>query len=106
LVAVLSNSSDGLTSRGIIIEIPLKPRKKMISLRIDEEALLALDKFTAICGEYSRTLFITKIIEAVAKGLKESNYKATILELNFILDGSNDNPSRVRIVIPLKSGEK
>jgi hypothetical protein len=51
-------------------------------------------------------LFITKIIEAVAKGLKESNYKATKLELNFILDGSNDNPSGVRIVIPLKSGEK
>lgn len=106
MVAVLSNSSNDLSTRGIVIEIPLKPRKKMISLRIDEEALIVLDRFTAIYGEYSRTLLITKVIEALAKGLKETDYKACKLQLNFIVEESNGSSNKVSIVIPLRSREK
>jgi hypothetical protein len=89
---------------GIIIELPLKPRKKMVSIRVDEDVLITLDKYTAINGEVSRTLLLTKVVEAIAKGLKETNYNASRLELKFVVDDTNGGiKSEVNIVIPLKA---
>lgn len=72
----------------------------MISLRVDEEALNAIDKFVTFTGEYSRTLLVTKIIEAVAEGLKRTGYNAVSLELKFSVNSVKDSP--VSIVIPLR----
>jgi hypothetical protein len=84
--------------------MPLKPRKRTISLRLDEESLCAIDKFTVMSGEISRTLLITRVVEALAKGLKETNYKATKLELRFIVTSTgNEVEKEVSIDIPLKS---
>jgi hypothetical protein len=106
LTAITGNHSDYQRPRGVIIEIPLKPRKKTISLRLDEESLYAIDKFTVMSGEISRTLLITRVVEALAKGLKETNYKATKLELRFIVTSSgNEVEKEVNIVISLKSSE-
>jgi hypothetical protein len=105
--ADISNVSNDSRMRGIIIELPLKPRKKMVSLRLDEDVLIVLDKFTAINGEVSRTLLLTKVVEALAKGLKETNYSASRLELKFVVDDANGGiKSEVNIVIPLKARVK
>jgi len=105
--ADISNASNDSRMRGIIIELPLKPRKKMVSLRLDEDVLIILDRFTAINGEVSRTLLLTKVVEALAKGLKETNYNASRLELKFVVDGANGGiKSEVNIVIPLKTRVK
>lgn len=106
MVTILNDSSNKIATRGIFIEIPLKPRKKMISLRIDEEALLALDKFITATGEYTRTLLITKVIEALAKGLKETNYNASRLELRFFYENSSGISENISIVIPLRSSKR
>ncbi|MEM4481479.1 MAG: hypothetical protein QXK88_00500 [Desulfurococcaceae archaeon] len=95
-----SGADDRITIRGTIIEIPLKPRKRMISLRLDEDALIAIDKFVMSTGEYSRTLLMTKIIEALAEGLKRTGYSAVSLELKFTVN-SNKGES-LSIVIPLR----
>lgn len=86
-------------SRGIIIEIPLKPRKKVISLRIDEDALTTIDKFVARTGEFSRTLIITKLVEAFAEALKNANYNAVQVTIRVV---SGNSPSFIEVVIPLK----
>lgn len=102
-VKVLSYAGDNeetQTRRGMIIEIPLKPKKKMISLRIDEEALTAIDKFVARSGEYSRTLIITKLIEAFAEALKRVNYNAVQVNIRVLSNNSHDI---VEVVIPLRS---
>jgi DNA helicase TIP49 (TBP-interacting protein) len=104
LATTTGNHSNYQRPRGIIIEIPLKPRKRTISLRLDEESLCAIDKFTVMSGEISRTLLITRVVEALAKGLKETNYKATKLELRFIVNSpGNEVEKEVSIVISLKS---
>lgn len=95
-----TNDEEQQLPRGIIIEIPLKPRKKMISLRVDEEALSTIDKFVARTGEYSRTLIITKLIEAFAEALKRVNYNATHVSIKVV---SNNSFNTVEIVIPLKT---
>lgn len=99
---ILSDLGEGQAHRGIIIEIPLKPRKRVISLRLDEEALNAIDKFVALTGEYSRTLLMTKVIEALAEGLKRTGYHTINLELRFQTDIQSENKV-VSIIIPLKS---
>ncbi|MEM4717301.1 MAG: hypothetical protein QXE81_00890 [Desulfurococcaceae archaeon] len=106
MVTILNDSSNKISTRGIFIEIPLKPHKKMISIRIDEEALLALDKFITATGEYTRTLLITKVIEALAKGLKETNYSAFKLELKFFYENPSGTNENVSIIIPLRSGKR
>ena len=104
LTTTTGNRGDYQRPRGVIIEIPLKPRKRTISLRLDEESLCAIDKFTVMSGEISRTLLITRVVEALAKGLKETNYRATKLELRFIVTSTgNEVEKEVSIVIPLKS---
>lgn len=87
-------------TRGVIIEIPLKPKKRMISLRIDEEALVAIDKFVARTGEFSRTLIITKLVEAFAEALKNANYNAVQVNIRVV---SGNSPGFVEVVIPLKT---
>lgn len=102
--ANITNASNNSKMHGIIIELPLKPRKKMVSIRVDEDVLITLDKYTAINGEVSRTLLLTKVVEAIAKGLKETNYNASRLELKFVVDDTNGGiKSEVNIVIPLKA---
>ena len=97
------NAASKQPSKGLIIEIPLKPRKRMISLRIDEDSLLAIDKFIALTGEYSRTLFITKVIEALAEGLRRTDYNAASLELKFISKNPmGEENTVISIVIPLR----
>lgn len=103
MTAILSNGSNRPPYNSIVIEIPLKPRKKVITLRIDEETLFILDKFIAYTGEYSRTLLLKKVIEALAKGLRESGYKANKLEMKFQVGNSNGNDNYVSIVIPLRN---
>ena len=98
----MSINSSNVFVKGTIIEIPLRPRKRMISLRINEDSLVAIDKFVALTGEYSRTLLITKIIEALAEGLKRSDFDSSALELRFHINESKNN-STISIVIPLKS---
>lgn len=106
-IANITNASNDSRMRGIIIELPLKPRKKMVSIRVDEDVLISLDRFTAINGEVSRTLLLTKVVEALAKGLKETNYNASRLELKFVVDDTNGGiKSEVNIVIPLKTRVK
>ncbi|MEM4757009.1 MAG: hypothetical protein QW254_03100, partial [Desulfurococcaceae archaeon] len=56
-----------------IIEIPLKPRKRMISLRINEDDLAVIDRFVASSCTVSRTLLLTRLIEAFAEGLRRAN---------------------------------
>lgn len=101
---MLSNNDDEIPTptKGIVIEIPLKPRKKMISLRIDEEALIAIDKFVARSGDYSRTLILTRLIEAFAEGLRRLNYNASKVQIKVVSENSFDS---VEIVIPLKSSK-
>ncbi|MEM0506817.1 MAG: hypothetical protein QXW58_06145 [Thermosphaera sp.] len=60
------------SSRTFIVEIPLKSKKRVVSLRIDEDALAIIDKFVAKKGVGSRTLLISRLIEALAEGLKEN----------------------------------
>lgn len=103
MTAILSDGNSVSPPGSIIIELPLKPKKKMISLRLDEETLFILDKFIAYTGEYTRTLLIKKVVEALAKGLRESGYRASKLELRFIISNSNGDNSHVSIVIPLKN---
>ncbi|MEM1849501.1 MAG: hypothetical protein QXD40_00100 [Desulfurococcaceae archaeon] len=103
LTTLFDSSINRSTTRGIIIEIPLKPRKRMISLRIDEDALMAVDKFVALTGEYSRTLLITKVIEALAEGLRRTGYNATSLELKFTAKNPvSGEDTIISIVLPLK----
>ena len=101
--AVISYSSNS-AMRGIIIELPLKPRKKTISLRLDEDVLAVLDMFATLNAEVSRTLLMTKIVEALAKGIKESNYNAYKLELKFYVENpETGGEEAISVVIPLKS---
>ncbi|ADG90783.1 hypothetical protein [Thermosphaera aggregans] len=55
-----------------IIEIPLKSKKRIVSLRVDEDALAVIDRFVARKGVGSRTLLISRLVEALAEGLKEN----------------------------------
>ncbi|WP_448577272.1 hypothetical protein [Thermosphaera sp.] len=59
-------------SKTFIIEIPLKSKKRVVSLRVDEDALAVIDKFVAKRGFGSRTLLISRLVEALAEGLKEN----------------------------------
>lgn len=106
MAEVLSDSANKLSTKGIVIEIPLKPKKRMISLRINEEALATIDKFVALTGEYSRTLLITKVIEALAEGLRRTGLTASSLELRFTVKSPDKNEGEskvISVVIPLKS---
>ncbi|MGC8982174.1 MAG: hypothetical protein ACP5KA_00230 [Desulfurococcaceae archaeon] len=87
-------------SKGIIIEIPLRPRKRMISLRVDEGALASIDKFVAMTGEYSRTLVLTRLIEGLAEGLRRVNYNASSISIKLV-PGNGGDP--IEVVITLKS---
>jgi hypothetical protein len=60
------------SSKPYIIEIPLKSKKRIVSLRVDEDALAVIDRFVARKGVGSRTLLISKLVEALAEGLKEN----------------------------------
>jgi len=66
------NSSSYEPSKPTIIEIPLKSKKRIVSLRVDEDALAVIDRFVARKGVGSRTLLISRLVEALAEGLKEN----------------------------------
>jgi len=65
-------SSSYESSKPYVIEIPLKSKKRIVSLRVDEDALAVIDRFVARKGVGSRTLLISKLVEALAEGLKEN----------------------------------
>jgi len=102
IVTSTASSEEPLIYRGNIIEIPLKPRKKMISLRLNEEDLLVIDKFVAKHGEYSRTLILTKLIEAFAEGLRRTGYCASSIWLVFTVEEGGEK-REVSVVLSLKS---
>lgn len=62
--------SDAEALERTYIEIPLKSRKRVVSLRVDESALLTIDRYVASRGIGSRTLLISRIVEGLAKGLE------------------------------------
>ncbi|MGB9827064.1 hypothetical protein IMZ38_05025 [Thermosphaera chiliense] len=71
-VEAYRKSSSYEPSKSFIIEIPLKSKKRVVSLRVDEDALAVIDKFVARKGMGSRTLLISKLVEALAEGLKQN----------------------------------
>ncbi|AFL66754.1 hypothetical protein [Desulfurococcus amylolyticus] len=78
-----NTSENAVIIDGNVIEISLKPRKRMISLRVNEEDLEIIDKFAARQGSISRTLLLTRVMEALAEGLKRSNGEITSITLSF-----------------------
>lgn len=94
-----------ITHRSDIIVIPLKPRKKMISLRINADDLLVIEKFISKNGYYSRTLVLTKLIEAFAEGIRRANFRVNSVRLVFS-GGEGGGEKEVSIVIDLNSNEK
>ncbi|MCY0868303.1 MAG: hypothetical protein OWQ48_03615 [Desulfurococcus sp.] len=80
---IRSNVSDPMVVSGDVIEIPLKPRKKMISLRVNEEDLEVIEKFVSKEGSISRTLLLTRLVEALAEGLRRTNGEVSSITLSF-----------------------
>ncbi|WP_042667478.1 hypothetical protein [Desulfurococcus amylolyticus] len=78
-----NNSENAVIIDGNVIEISLKPRKRMISLRVNEEDLEIIDKFVARQGSISRTLLLTRVMEALAEGVRRSNGEITSITLSF-----------------------
>ncbi|MEL9908481.1 MAG: hypothetical protein QXP97_04585 [Desulfurococcus sp.] len=78
-----NTSENAVIIDGNVIEISLKPRKRMISLRVNEEDLEIIDKFVARQGSISRTLLLTRVMEALAEGLRRSNGEITSITLSF-----------------------
>ncbi|ADV64804.1 hypothetical protein Desmu_0491 [Desulfurococcus mucosus DSM 2162] len=78
-----SDFSDSIIVNDNIIEISLKPRKRMISLRVSEDDLEIIDKFAARNGSVSRTYLLTKLVEAVAEGLRRSNGNVSSIVISF-----------------------
>ena len=89
--------------RYIVVEIPLKPKKRTISLRVDEEAIAAIDKFVALSSGYSRTLILSKLVEGFAEGLKKLNYNASKVQLTLVDDNGSNN---IEVVLPLRPLDK
>jgi hypothetical protein len=100
-----ASSDRPLTHRSDIIVIPLKPRKKMISLRLNADDLLVIEKFVSKNGFYSRTLILTKLIEAFAEGIRRANFHVDSLKLVF-LSGEGSEKKEISIVLDLNSNEK
>ncbi|ACL10971.1 hypothetical protein DKAM_0645 [Desulfurococcus amylolyticus 1221n] len=78
-----NTSENAVIIDGNVIEISLKPRKRMISLRVNEEDLEIIDKFVARQGSISRTLLLTRVMEALAEGVRRSNGEITSITLSF-----------------------
>lgn len=82
---------------GNYIEIELRSRKRIISLRVDEDAIRILDRFIATRGTVSRTLFISKIIEALAEGI---NIVGTdVKNIKLIVESEGGEEAEVNIPI-------
>jgi len=68
---------------GNVIEIVLKPRKKMISLRVNEDDLEVIEKFIVRNGSISRTLLLTRLVEALAEGIRRTNGDISSITISF-----------------------
>jgi len=98
-------SEDSVVFSGNFIIIPIKPRKKMISLRLNEDDLAVIDKFVARHGAFSRTLVLTKLVEAFAEGIRRAGYCVCSVKLVFTRENSSGE-NEVSIVLDLNSGGK
>lgn len=98
-------SEDSIVYSGNFIVIPIKPRKKMISLRLSEDDLTVIDKFVARHGTFSRTLILTKLVEAFAEGIRRAGYCVSSVKLVFTR-GNSSEENEVSIVLDLNSGGK
>jgi hypothetical protein len=88
---------------GNFIVIPIKPRKRMVSLRLSEDDLATIEKFVIKHGACSRTLVLTKLIEAFAEGIRRSGYCVSSVKLEFVRKNGENS---VSIVLNFNSSEK
>ncbi|MEZ0393651.1 MAG: hypothetical protein ABWK00_01195 [Desulfurococcaceae archaeon] len=81
----------------IVIDVPSK-RKRMLSLRVDDDALDTVDRYMRVHGLSSRTHVLSKLVEGFAAALK--NASGELKEVRLVLrfeDG--DGNQRFREVL-------
>lgn len=87
----------GVKVNGNLIVLMLRSRKKMISMRVDEDVLSVIDKFVARNKVGSRTLLLTRLVEAFANGIEVSGHDVKSVTLVF----EKGNGEELRVKIPL-----
>lgn len=87
----------GVKVDGNLIVLMLRSKKKMISMRVDEEVLSIIDKFVARNNVGSRTLLLTRLVEGFANGIEVSGHEVKSITLVF----EKANGEELRVKIPL-----
>lgn len=63
----------------VVVEIPLKPDSRLVTLKLPEEVVYAIDKVVAVTAargneEVTRSLLMRRILEALAFSFAQLNY--------------------------------
>ncbi|MEM4827626.1 MAG: hypothetical protein QXK07_06255 [Desulfurococcaceae archaeon] len=63
----------------VVVEIPLKPESRLVTLKLPEEVVYAIDKVVAVTAtrgneEVTRSLLMRRILEALAFSFAQLNY--------------------------------
>lgn len=97
-MVIAKRAAPGYRIAGNYIEIELKPRKRTISFRIDEDVILTLDRFIASRGIENRTLFLNKILEALARGIDMAG--ADVKNIKLVIESESGESLEVNIPLP------
>ncbi|WP_440059394.1 hypothetical protein ACSU1N_06300 [Thermogladius sp. 4427co] len=83
-----------------VIEISLRQKKKVISVRAEEVAVDIIDRYLVSHGLPSRTMLLGKIVEAIAKGLDNANGRLREIRITLVFTSPSQENSR-EVVIKL-----
>ncbi|MGC9012035.1 hypothetical protein [Thermogladius sp.] len=82
-----------------VITLDIKQRKKVISLRVDESAIAAIDRYLTANGLPSRTAVLSRLVEAFANGVNGERGRLREIKLVLLFNSVGDREKSERQVI-------